>query len=60
MLVEAQKRFHPSALLFGLTQSASKLNDRSEELANAFVEGIAHPTDDSGTAAEGMVMTQAL
>uniref|UniRef100_V5ESY3 VPS37 C-terminal domain-containing protein n=1 Tax=Kalmanozyma brasiliensis (strain GHG001) TaxID=1365824 RepID=V5ESY3_KALBG len=48
-LNEVQKRFNPSALHFGLTQSASKLNDRSEELANAFVEGLAYPRDDSDT-----------
>ena len=51
-LAEAQKRFSPSALHFGLTQSASKLNDRSEELANAFVEGLPYPEDDSGTGRE--------
>lgn len=54
-LNEAQKRFNPSALHFNLTQSASKLNDRSEELANAFVEGLAYPKDDSGTAEEVLV-----
>ncbi|CBQ70742.1 conserved hypothetical protein [Sporisorium reilianum SRZ2] len=54
-LNEAQKRFNPSALHFSLTQSASKLNDRSEHLANAFVEGLPYPKDDSGTAEEAMV-----
>ncbi len=54
-LSEAHKRFNPSALHFNLTQSASKLNDRSEELANAFVEGLPYPTDDSGTAPEGVL-----
>lgn len=54
-LAEAQKRFSPSALHFGLTQSASKLNDRSEELANAFVEGLPYPEDDSGTGREAEV-----
>lgn len=54
-LNEAQKRFNPSALHFSLTQSASKLNDRSEMLANAFVEGLPYPRDDSGTAEEGIV-----
>ena len=54
-LTEAQKRFNPSALHFSLTQSASKLNDRSEELANAFVEGLPYPRDDSGTAEEAIV-----
>lgn len=37
---EAYKRFTPSSLLFTLTQSASKLHDQSESLANAFVEGL--------------------
>lgn len=54
-LTEVQKRFNPSALHFGLTQSASKLNDRSEELANAFVEGLAYPRDDSGTSEQALV-----
>ncbi|TKY89165.1 hypothetical protein EX895_001696 [Sporisorium graminicola] len=54
-LNEAQKRFNPSALHFSLTQSASKLNDRSEQLANAFVEGLTYPKDDSGTAEEALV-----
>lgn len=54
-LNEVQKRFSPSALHFGLSQSASKLNDRSEELANAFVEGLPYPKDDSGTSEEGVV-----
>ncbi|CDR88047.1 uncharacterized protein SPSC_03633 [Sporisorium scitamineum] len=54
-LNEAQKRFNPSALHFNLTQSASKLNDRSEQLANAFVEGLTYPKDDSGTAEEAVV-----
>lgn len=53
--MEAQKRFNPSALHFSLTQSASKLNDTSEELANAFVEGLPYPKDDSGTAEEVVV-----
>ncbi|KIS71434.1 uncharacterized protein UMAG_01333 [Mycosarcoma maydis] len=54
-LNEAQKRFNPSALHFHLTQSASQLNDRSEQLANAFVEGLPYPRDDSGTAEEELV-----
>ncbi|KAJ1039415.1 hypothetical protein NDA11_001628 [Ustilago hordei] len=54
-LVEAQKRFNPSALHFNLTQSASKLNDRSEELANAFVEGLPYPKDGTGTAEEAVL-----
>lgn len=54
-LHEAQKRFNPSALHFNLTQSASKLNDHSEELANAFVERLPYPKDDSGTAEEAIV-----
>lgn len=37
---EAYRRFTPSSLLFTLTQSASKLHDESESLANAFVEGV--------------------
>jgi ESCRT-I complex subunit VPS37 len=37
---EAYKKFTPSSLLFTLTQSASKLHDESESLANAFVEGL--------------------
>ena len=54
-LIEAQKRFNPSALHFNLTQSASKLNDRSEELANAFVEGLPYLKDGTGTAEEGVL-----
>ncbi|PWZ03336.1 hypothetical protein BCV70DRAFT_15397 [Testicularia cyperi] len=49
------RRFAPSALHFSLTQSASKLNDRSEDLANAYVEGLPYPTDESGTAPEAML-----
>lgn len=45
-LEEARKRFHPNAMLFGLTQSAGKLNDETEELANAYVEGM--PYKDEG------------
>lgn len=45
-LGEARKRFHPNAMLFGLTQSAGKLNDETEELANAYVEGM--PYKDEG------------
>jgi hypothetical protein len=37
---ESYKKFTPSSLLFTLTQSASKLHDQSESLANAFVEGL--------------------
>lgn len=37
---ESYKKFTPSSLLFTLTQSASKLHDESESLANAFVEGL--------------------
>ncbi|KAN0061001.1 hypothetical protein ACQY0O_006735 [Thecaphora frezii] len=43
---ELYKRFSPSSLHFHLTQSASKLNDRSEELANAYVEGLPYPAGD--------------
>lgn len=37
---EAYRRFSPSTLHFGLTQSASKLHDESESLASAFAEGL--------------------
>lgn len=37
---EIYKKFTSSSLLFTLTQSASKLHDESESLANAFVEGL--------------------
>ncbi|SNX82718.1 uncharacterized protein MEPE_01424 [Melanopsichium pennsylvanicum] len=58
-LNELQKRFSPSALHFGLMQSASKLNDKSEALANAFVEGLEYPLDDSGTAVNALLDEQA-
>lgn len=49
------QRFAPSSLLFNMTQSAAKLNDRSEDLANAFVENLPYPTDDSGTASQALL-----
>lgn len=58
-LNEAQKRFNPSALHFSLTQSASKLNDQSEELANAFVEGLPYPRENGGTLGEEALVDDA-
>jgi ESCRT-I complex subunit VPS37 len=37
---DVYKRFTPFSLLSTLTQSASRLHDESESLANAFVEGL--------------------
>ncbi|PWN53371.1 hypothetical protein IE53DRAFT_373042 [Violaceomyces palustris] len=43
---EIYKRFSPSALHFALSQAASRLNESSENMANAYVQGLPYPTSD--------------
>ncbi|EPQ28357.1 uncharacterized protein PFL1_04184 [Pseudozyma flocculosa PF-1] len=52
---ELYKRFSPSSLHFHLAQSATKLNDRSEQLANAYVEGLPYPVGDDASSANQSV-----
>ena len=45
-MTELYKRFSQSALLFQLNQSANTLHQRSEHMANAYVEGLPYPISD--------------